>query len=324
MLTLLLGVAVGLIIGDQREKIPEEMMEVAVNSQTHASLSTFDTVPDYKSMFEDTIEVKDTIHEESELVTEENTISAGAEVIPTVQTMLVDVDEAQAPTREVLESDMNIYAPVLQQYREAILMDSKEFLNLYGNESELDLQLSIDALKDYVNKGEIASIAQILDRPTLSERFPYVDGITLYSTKMFGNPDNRDLAVYHYAYYDIDDSGSHELLIGEYDDYNDDYSILAIYMVYSDEPRLIQAISDNDRWHLSIYTDGTFCVDGSGGATIHYWTFYRMNDMFALGEEIDSFTVNYDTPRSEYMTAAVAGYEAMLTPVEDIVWQPLI
>lgn len=235
--------------------------------------------------------------------------------------------ETKISEKPISQKTIDNYAPVLQQYRDAIMMDSREFIELHSVETELDLLLSIDALRSYVENGETASIAQILEQPTLSEYYSYVDGSTLqfyHYAKQDGNFEYSDPMTYHYAYYNIDGKRTDELLIGKYDDYHNDYTILAIYTYSSyDGPRLLQSVVDNSRWHLTIYTDGTFCLDGSGGASTHYWNYYRMHDMFDSDESVDSFTVRYDSPKSEYMVSVVEGYEAMLTPVKDILWHPL-
>lgn len=235
--------------------------------------------------------------------------------------------ETDRESRSALEDEIDCYATVLQQYREVMMMDSAEFMKLYGNESELDLELSIDSLRRLAAQGELASIIGILERPTLSARYPYVNAQTLrffHSAKMDNHYDSCDPTNYHYAYYDIDGKRCVELLIGEYNDYRDNYEILAIYTIAYEEPRLLQFVTDDSRWHLTIYTDGTICLDGSGGASLHHWKYYRMHETFDMDELVASFEINYDSPGGEYMASAVKGYEAMLTPVEDIIWQQLI
>ena len=305
-----------------RDNEDAQLEHMQVNTQPQSEQTDFYTVTEMETVLSNTI-----VPVETEAQTIEQTIPQETDVHPT--TSSAPVESAIAPQITIVQEpvsqhDVDAYAPVIRQYQEAILMDSGEFINLYGFESELDLKLDIDSLKRMADEGELASISEILETPTLRDRLPYVAGTTLYSTKMFSDEESFDTSVYQYAYYNIDGSRSHELLIGAYNDYRDAYSILAIYTLDGDEPALLQAISDNARWHLTIYEDGTYCVDGSGGASIHYWDYYRIHETFDSNEQIDSFTVCYDTPRGKYMSEAVAGYEALLTPVSDIFWQPIM
>lgn len=245
-------------------------------------------------------------------------VSEAAETEARTETIAQSQGVDKAHPEEIPEG----YDAVLQQYREVIGMDPSEFNKLHGNETEMSIWLGIESLQDMVDKGEVDSIVEILERPTLRERYPYVDGSTLSSAKMYSK--EFDPSVYHYAYYNIDGKHSTEMLIGEYIEYRDEYEILAIYTYSYDGPRLLTSISDNARWHLTIYTDGTYCVDGSGGAALHHWNYYQMHETFDLNMIVASFDINYDAPRSEYMASVIREYEAMLTPVEDIVWHPLV
>ena len=220
------------------------------------------------------------------------------------------------------------YTSILQQYREVIMMDSSAFLELYGNESERELQLSLESLEELAAKGNLASVAEILGRPTLREHYPLVDGGTLRNAKLYNDSENFDPTVYHYAYYNIDGKGGDELLIGKYDAYYDDCTLLAIYtsQTHTAGDMGMKSVADDSRAHLTIYTDGTVGLDYSGGAAYHYWDYYRIDaeHLRDLFEPIASFYINYDASRAEYMSDAVEAYTAMLTPVVDIPWQRLI
>lgn len=238
------------------------------------------------------------------------------------------VQESQSENRWNPENTEEGYAAVLQQYRELIMMDSSEFFKLYGNESELELQLSIEALEELADNGDLAMVAEILGRPTLRDRYPFVDGGTLRDAKTYSDDDSFDPTVYQYAYYNIDGKSNSELLIGVYNEYSNDYTILAIYTpkMYTASDMAMKSVVDNSRAHLTIYTDGTVGLDYSGGAAHHYWDYYRIDaehlpDLF---EPIASFYINYDASRAEYMADAVGAYAQMLTPVSDIPWQQLI
>ncbi len=296
-----------LVSRDQDEKGSDPIAYVPENTQRQTAPTLFPSVTE-----KETAPSTHTISVETEVPPNTSSVSEEMETVP--QIMVV-----QEP---VSQEDIDAYAPVIQQYREVMLMDSEEFRHLYFFEQELDLSLSIGSLERMVNEDQLSSVVGILDTPILSDRFPYVSGSTMSLSKTYDNGEDFDPTVYHYAYYNIDGSRSHELLIGAYNDYRDDYAILAIYTLSGNEPRLLQAISDDDRWHLTIYSDGTICKDGSGGASVHYWTYYRLDDTFDLDEEIASFMVNYSHSKGEYMANAVDGYEATLTPVEDILWEP--
>ena len=299
-----------------------KLEHMQVNTQPQPEQTDFYTVTEKETVLPNTI-----VPVEKEAQAIEYTIPIETYVHPTMSSTPVEsviVPQITIVQEPVPQHDIDAYALVIRQYQEAILMDSSEFISLYGFESELDLKLDLDSLKRMAKEGELSSISEIFETPTLSDRLPYVAGTTLYTAKMFSDEESFDTSVYHYAYYNIDGSRSHELLIGVYDDYHDAYYIRAIYTLDNDEPELLHAISDNARWYLTIYADGTICVDGSGGASIHYWNYYRIHETFDSNEPIDSFTVCYDTPRGEYMSEAVAGYEALLIPVDDIQWIPIM
>lgn len=321
----LLGAVAILVVREWHHANPEQGMNLETSPQLQAALSTAGKMPVTVTQTQEPIADEGAVPSETVSLTE-HTLPDEAETVPTENSTPAETEANTEPVilnEPVQLEDVDSYAPVLQQYREVIMMDSREFFALYGHESELDIKLSIDAMRGMVDRGETESIEQILQQPTLSERYPYVNGMTLHTAKLFQNSDSWNPGVYHYAYYNINGLGSCELLIGEYNDYRDDYSILAIYTLDDDEPELLESIADNDRWHLTIYTDGTICTDGSGGASIHYWDYYRIDHSFDIAEQIAGFTVDYSHPRGEYMAAAVDGYEAMLTPVTDIAWQPL-
>ena len=319
---MVLYAVVVLILQNQDESESESMQHTLENTlypseqSVHPSVTEKVTVPSHQ-----------TIPFETESKTMEHTTPEETEELPTISSdsekaeTLPQITIVQEP---VSQQDVDAYAPVIQQYQEAILMDPHEFVSLEDAESELGLILDAQYLKRMAKEGKLPSFSEILEAPTLRDRFPYVAGTTLYHAKIYSDEETFDTSVYHYAYYNIDGIRSHELLIGAYDDYHDAYSILAVYTLYDDEPELLHAISNNARFHITIYTDGTICVDGSGGAAVHYWNYYRLNEMFDSSEPIDSFTINYDTPRSEYMREAVAGYEALLTAVDDIQWIPIM
>ena len=302
------------------------------NDETEAGVTEPETIEQDQAVQQATV-VKEQL-----LPTEQTSEPTDNTNAPEIETTVIETTVTEPVTEPIQESQSEVgmisenipegYSSVLQQYRELIMMDSSEFLELYGNESELDLQLSIEALEELADKGELASIAEILGRPKLSERYPHVKGGTLYYAKLYKDKESFDPSVYYYAYYNIDGKHSDELLIGTYDDYHDDYTILAIYTGKLDAPSdlTIMSVPDNSRQHLRIYTDGTICLDSSGGASLHYWYYYRIDGeyMYDMFETIASFHINYDAPRTEYMVEAVETYEAMLTPVENIVWQQLI
>lgn len=321
----LLGAAAVLVVREWRHANPEQEMDLGTGPQFRTAPSTSGTVPDTEPQTQESLGNEEAIPSKTVSLTE-HTLPVETETIPMEHSTPAETEASTEPVilnEPVQLEDVDSYAPVLQQYREVIMMDSDEFSDLFNFESELWLMLDIDSLKRMVDAGEISSIVRILETPTLTDRFPYVAGQIMSSAKTYSYGTYFDPTVYQYAYYNINGSGSCELLISEYNDYRDDYSILAIYTLDDGEPKLLHAIPDNARWHLTIYTDGTICSDSSGSASIHYWDYYRIDHSFDITEQIASFMVDHSHPRGEYMAAAVDGYEAMLTPVTDIAWQPL-
>ena len=254
---------------------------------------------------------------------EETTAVTTAPAEEPVETEVEDETTAAEKTAtDVSGETENLYSAVLNQYQDAIQMDSSEFLALRSNEKEQDL------LKEYPEYYDsIESVIQVMELPTLHDRYPLLDGSTLASfhiAKADGDDEYSDPSVYHYAYYNIDGQRDSELLIGEYNAYRNDFSILAIYTTSYEGPCLLRSVSDDSRWHLTVYTDGTYCEEGSGGATLYYWNYYRIHNEYDFEENIVSFTVDFTSPGSDYLQSAVQGYQDMFIPVEDIVWNPLL
>ena len=300
----------------------------AAESETEDhTLSDHQTIPtneDPSLPLETTIVIEDTLPTEAEMPTVIDdtlpTEMADTEAIET-EPATENGQETQRNSKNTPEEIPGDYEEVLRQYREVLMMDSAEFGSLYEYEAELHMRLEIECLEDMVENDELELIAELLEHPVLSDRYPYVSGKTMRSAKTYGD---LDLTVYHYAYYNIDDDRSPELLIGEYDDYHDKYVLRAIYTHTGTRVEELYAISDNGRIHMNIYMDGTILVDSSGSAYLHYWDFYQIDERSDMLTGIASFTINYHSSRSDIVAAAVEEYEASLTPVTDIIWNPLI
>lgn len=216
------------------------------------------------------------------------------------------------------------YDTVLEQYRQVLQLDPAEFMSLNFNDTDRSITLTREVLEEMYREGTLSELNALFERPALSDQYPYVPGGTLHMAKMGQKGDALDLTPYHYAFYNIDQRRSDELLIGVYDENRNEYDILAIYTMRYEEPMLLQSISDDSRWHLTVYEDGTYCVDGSGGASVHYYHYYCLHDSFDTEVNLNSFTINYDDPRAEAMSQMIKAYLSQLSPARNIPWQPLV
>ena len=115
-------------------------------------------------------------------------------------------------------------------------------------------------LAEYINAVSLYNTTQ--DQESVREQYPDVNPRMIFYQNAY--PDSTQL---YYAYYDIDGNGTEELLIGHG---GPDGSYMRYYDVFSTDGtstyRFFNDDSMGDRSTLTIYTDGTMDVNGSGGA----------------------------------------------------------
>lgn len=299
VMVLLLG-AVGVFLGLSRKHPDTQQLEITV-TEPKATTSLDHTAPEA---------IVDSPHQTESTLPESN-------VHTTIE------EETYPPETEAVKEPADYYT-VLEQYRQVLQLDQAEFMSLNFNDTDRSITLTREVLEEMYREGTLSELNALFERPALSDQYPYVPGITLYMAKMGQKGDTLDPTPYHYAFYNIDQQRSDELLIGVYNESRDNYDILAIYTMSYDEPMLLQSVSDDSRWHLTVYEDGTYCVNGSGGANVHYYHYYCLHDSFDVEEHLNAFTINYDDPRAEYVSQMIEGYEEQLTPARNIQWKPLM
>jgi len=219
---------------------------------------------------------------------QETETAAPAETEGTESQKTAEAAWQEGPAAAAAFEEKTAYETVLDQYRQAITMETKEYMELHSNED--NCSLSIDILREnyYPGKGSgiyeseekrVELAEDVLKRaqlPTLTSRYPYINQNVLTSIHMYREDgelygENHDL---YYAYYDLDANGTLELLIGDCNEYSE--NIIGLYTIRYEKPYILENTTGN-RSYLTIYTDGTVCIDSSGGASIHSWSFYCMN-----------------------------------------------
>lgn len=166
------------------------------------------------------------------------------------------------------------------------------------------------------------------NRKKLEELYPNVSSnITMFYYHCF-----YPLGRFYYAYYDIDNNGTEELLIGEGDhDYEDSIFVNVIDVYAFDGEKAVKLIDNpalGDRSYLAIQTDGTMIEHNSSGASSGSYRFSRISDDGYSNIAIKEYNydgIEYpDKPfynEDEALTAQqFEDFMAMYTEVTDFDW----
>lgn len=246
-----------------------------------------------------------------------------------VQTYEVTAETATATevavteTKSVVTGPREMYHVVLEQYRETLLMDSEEYLDLYWNGQELEG--SILYLEHSWDRETCERIKSALDLPNVESKYPFVNRQILYYVHQYKGEgaDPAQEENLQYAYYDVDGNGREELIVARYVA-EERYSLIGMYALANDAPVTLDN-TVGDRSHLTIYTDGTIGISGSSGASSYSVDYYRLDDYFgAFPDPLCSFTIDTDNPDAERIRDLSRHFEADLIPVESFDWQPLL
>ncbi len=105
-----------------------------------------------------------------------------------------------------------------------------------------------------------------------------------------------------YTFYDIDNNGRKELIVGVTNGIDNSIMPAAIYTYTKNkEVRKIYFLDTIERGNLAIYDNGVIYSSGSGGAAIHYYNFFKMS---GDGDSIETL----EKVREEYKTTSDVKY----------------
>lgn len=99
-----------------------------------------------------------------------------------------------------------------------------------------------------------------------------------------------------YTYYDIDNNGRNELIVGVTSE-NDNSLLPAAIYTYNEnkEIKKIYFLDTIERGKISIYENGTIYSSGAGSASIHYYRFYKLSDDGNSKETLEEIREEYKT-----------------------------
>lgn len=146
---------------------------------------------------------------------------------------------------------------------------------------------------------------------------PYVNYMMMDNYYVYGGYDGADWHGFCYDYYDIDQNGTDELLIGY--GFKSQADIVDVYGVKNNQPyKLFADHSLGERSSLYVFPDGRMILIGSGGAALHEVIVYRFD------ENGDVQTQNSDMLDGAFdLEAILAEKSDNQQPVEDFDWKPL-
>ncbi len=127
------------------------------------------------------------------------------------------------------------------------------------------------------------------DTISLEEKYPLVSETLI--THIIRYKETSQLA---YTYYDIDNNGTKELILGLKED-NNKLLPTAIYTHNNNEVKKIYYLDTIERGNLEIYDNGILYSTGAGSATTHYYRFYKIaSDGISL-ETLENIKEEYIT-----------------------------
>jgi hypothetical protein len=127
------------------------------------------------------------------------------------------------------------------------------------------------------------------DTLSLEEKYPLVSETLI--THIIRYKETTQLS---YTYYDIDNNGTKELILGLKEDDNT-LMPAAIYTHNDNEVKKIYYLDTIERGNLEIYDNGILYSTGAGSATTHYYRFYKIaSDGISL-ETLENIKEEYIT-----------------------------
>lgn len=132
----------------------------------------------------------------------------------------------------------------------------------------------------------------------VNKKYPLVNG-SLISHAYTYSGNNVGIG---YTFYDIDNNGRKELIIGVTNGTDSSMMPVAIYTyTKSKEVKKIYFLDTIERGKLAIYANGVIYSNGSGGAAIHYYNFFKMS---SDGNSLETL----EKVREEYKTSTDVKY----------------
>lgn len=225
--------------------------------------------------------------------------------------------QTEAAAAEAVYPDVNeAYLVVLEQYWEAATMSQEDFSELYWNQADLESVLFMQEREPgYISEEELQ---HYYDVPRVETVFPYVNRYRLVWDCGYSP---EETIPYVYTCYDIDGNGVEELLIGQGDE--TDAAIMGVFSV-KDNALVVWERDIVDRARMTVYLDGTVCIDGSSSASLHSYHFYRVAEDGSGLEQIREFYVDYDDPNVQSVLDAVMEFETQLTAIEGWNWKHIV
>ena len=128
--------------------------------------------------------------------------------------------------------------------------------------------------------------------------------------------------TFYYSYYDIDNNGIKELLIGYgYEDSNNSgqNAIADVYTSKDNSAIKLQEVSNvHYRINLLIFDNGIMIVHGSGSAVSGEEHFYKIGDDGYSEEKIGSYSYKYSSESSVTITDETTNKETDYTSIEEL------
>ena len=146
-----------------------------------------------------------------------------------------------------------------------------------------------------------------------------VNTVAITNYKVFGEKQVGNNFL-NYGFFDINGDGIDELLLFTEDskDKPNEYSPMDVYTLDKDNKvvRITPERVNGERITLSITKDKIFQVYGSGGAKVHGYTFYKLNNDGLALEKIDAFDFDAETNSKVYKRSYPSGKNEEI-PVND-------
>lgn len=177
--------------------------------------------------------------------------------------------------------------------------NNKNEVNNNQTNENTDTENTEEIYKDVINNYKQAKDEfEKDDTLAVEEKYPLVsEALILHAVRYKEN--NVELA---YTYYDIDNNGTKELILGIKSTDSNKLIPTAIYTHTSNsEVKKLYYQNTIERGNLSIYDNGTLYSIGSGGAALHYYGFYKIASDGTSLETLENI-------REEYTTDNIAKY----------------
>ncbi len=127
------------------------------------------------------------------------------------------------------------------------------------------------------------------DTISIEEKYPLVSETLIAHIIRY-----KETTQLSYTYYDIDNNGTKELILGLKES-NNTLLPAAVYTHNNNEVKKIYYLDTIERGNLEIYDNGILFSTGAGSATTHYYNFYKIaNDGISL-ETLEKIKEEYIT-----------------------------